>query len=55
MFGIDIEKVSAMLGILHNAGIKGSQAGTNLSRAMFVTAKVFRQLKNECLNIANKR
>jgi TP901 family phage tail tape measure protein len=43
-FGYDIQQTSAYLGMLHNAGLKGSLAGTNLSRAMLGVDKVLRSM-----------
>lgn len=39
--GFSIEKTAVALGILQNAGIKGSLAGTNLARALLNAHKVF--------------
>ncbi len=53
-FGYEIEEVASFLGLLHNAGIKGSMAGTNLARAMFQTSKVFRNLKADTISLADR-
>ncbi len=53
-FGYDIEEVAAFLGILHNAGIKGSMAGTQLARAMFNTGKAFSVLSNDIVTLNQK-
>lgn len=44
-FGYSIENTSAMLGILANAGIKASDAGTDLRKAMVQNIKVSKQLR----------
>ncbi len=43
-FGYDIEQLSAMIGILGNAGIQGSMAGTNLQMAFIRTSKAAKEL-----------
>jgi len=53
-FGYEIEQTSAMLGILHNMGLKGSQAGTGLARAMFQTSKVFRELRSSTVSLEDR-
>lgn len=40
-FGIKIERLSALIGLLGNAGIQGSMAGTQLSMAMMRAQEVF--------------
>ena len=42
--GYDIEQLSAMIGILGNAGIQGSMAGTQLAFAMQQLPKLFKEL-----------
>ena len=43
-FGYSIEELSAMIGMLANAGVKGSAAGTQLSFAFVKVASVFKKL-----------
>jgi len=43
-YGYEIENLSAMIGILGNAGIQGSMAGTQLAFAMGKVTKVFTEL-----------
>ena len=40
-FGIKIERLAALIGLLGNAGVQGSMAGTQLSMAMLKSQKVF--------------
>ena len=43
-YGYNIEELSAMIGILGNAGIQGSMAGTQLAFSMNKVAKVYEKL-----------
>ena len=43
-YGYEIEDLSAMIGVLGNAGIQGSMAGTQLAFAMGKVSKVFTEL-----------
>lgn len=43
-YGYSIEQLSAMIGLLGNSGIKGSMAGTQLSRAFQKSEEVFKRL-----------
>jgi len=42
--GYEVEELNAYLGKLHDAGIQGSMAGTQLNQAMLRTHKVFKKL-----------
>ena len=47
--GIDIEELSAYIGLLGNAGIQGSMAGTQLTMAMSKVSKVIREYGEETI------
>lgn len=60
--GMSIEETSAMLAVLANAGIKGSQAGTSLRRIISEigasgkpTAEALRDLANQGINLADAK
>ena len=46
-FGLSIEELNALLGKLHDAGIQGSMAGTQLNQALIRSAKVMDQIGKE--------
>ena len=43
-FGLDIETLNALLGKLHDAGIQGSMAGTQLNQALIKSAEYFAEI-----------